>query len=133
MTESNGAEKPHEGEKIAEFCLVHRKKIVSKLYQIQIKAINHALQNLNIESSSAEQLPAKVIEFIKKWVAKEKVLISHCVKALLPQNFDKIITVSNTVTSDNILTIAGATSNSTIKIEESSVYLTKDLAAKKNR
>lgn len=54
MTESNGGDKPHEGEKIAEFCLVHRKKIVSKLYQIQIKAINHALQNLNIESSSAE-------------------------------------------------------------------------------
>ena len=42
------------GERVAEFCLVHRKKIVSKLYQIQIKAINHALQNLNIEGVAPE-------------------------------------------------------------------------------
>ena len=27
-------------------------------------------------------MPSKVIDFIKKWVAKEKVLINHCVQAL---------------------------------------------------
>ena len=46
---------------------------------------------MNAEGVAAEQHPAKVIEFIKKWVAKEKVLISHCVKALIPVDFDKII------------------------------------------
>ena len=72
--------------------------------------------------SSSEQHPAKVIEFIKKWVAKEKVLISHCVKALIPSDFDQQVRASQK-------SIA-----STIKIEESSgVYLTKDIAAKKNR
>jgi len=78
---------------------------------------------LNADGVAAEQHPAKVIEFIKKWVAKEKVLISHCVKALIPVDLDKIIANAS----------AQARNTSTIKIEESSVYLTKDLAAKKNR
>ena len=32
-----------ESGKFADYCLVQKKKIVSKLYQIQIKAVNHAL------------------------------------------------------------------------------------------
>ena len=100
-----------DGGKIAEFCLVHRKKIVSKLYQIQIKAINHALQNLNLDGATPDQLPAKVIEFIKKWVAKEKVLISHCVKALIPTDFDKIISGLGAATSDSALADGGAKNN----------------------
>ena len=66
--------------KVLLHCHTRRKKIISKLYQIQIKAVNFALQSLNMESISSEGQPAKVIEFIKKWVAKEKVLINHCVK-----------------------------------------------------
>ena len=65
----------------------------------------------------------KVIEFIKKWVAKEKVLISHCVKVLIPSDFEKI---------GGMHQVSQKNAN-TIKIEESTVYLTKDLAAKKNR
>jgi len=61
-------------------CLARRKKIISKLYQIQIKAVNVALSSLDMQSVTSDGQPAKVIEFIKKWVAKEKVLINHCVK-----------------------------------------------------
>ena len=39
-----------------------------------------------MEGVSSEGQPAKVIEFIKKWVAKEKVLINHCVKQLIVPN-----------------------------------------------
>jgi len=36
-----------------------------------------------MEGVTNDQLPPKVIEFIKKWVAKEKGLIAHCVKQML--------------------------------------------------
>ena len=36
-------EKKLDGKTVAEYCLIQRKKIISKLYQIQIKAVNHAL------------------------------------------------------------------------------------------
>ena len=36
-----------------------------------------------MQSVTSDGQPAKVIEFIKKWVAKEKVLINHCVKQLV--------------------------------------------------
>ena len=59
----------------------------------------------------------KVIEFIKKWVAKEKVLIAHCVKTLIAS--------SGTIPSEPAQT--GVSSN-----EKSQINLTKDIAAKKN-
>lgn len=36
-----------------------------------------------MEDSNKETYPAKVIEFIKKWVSKEKVLITNCVKTFI--------------------------------------------------
>ena len=96
--------------KVAAHCLVQQKKIISKLYQIQIKAVNHALNQLG--TFETEGQPAKVIEFIKKWVAKEKVLISHYVKQL--------------ITNDG-------TYQSNIRIEESQIYLKQEMAARKNR
>ena len=78
--------------KVALNCLELRKKIISKLYQIQIKAVNYALQNLNLEQSAADGQPGKVIDFIKKWVAKEKMLIAHCVRTVfIPTEVDQAI------------------------------------------
>ena len=57
-----------------------------------------------------------MIEFIKKWVAKEKVLISHYVKTL--------------ILSSTLPDAPGPVSSS---IENSQSHLTKDLAARKNR
>ena len=59
-----------------------------------------------------------MIEFIKKWVAKEKVLIAHCVKTLI---------ASGGPMPSDPASAAGASS-----IENSQIYLTKDIAAKKN-
>ena len=73
-------------------CLELRKQIISKLYQIQIKAVNYALQNLNMEQAAADGQPGKVIDFIKKWVAKEKMLIAHCVRTvIIPMEIDQAI------------------------------------------
>ena len=52
-------------------------------------------------------------------------LISHCVKVLIPSDFEKI--------GEMHLQALQKNNANTIKIEESTVYLTKDLAAKKNR
>ena len=68
-----------------------------------------------MENVIQDNQPVKVIEFIKKWVAKEKVLIAHCVKTLIG---------SGPIPS----TLATGVSS----IEKSQIYLTKDIAAKKN-
>ena len=59
-----------------------------------------------------------MIEFIKKWVAKEKVLIAHCVKTLI---------ASSGPMPSEPAPAAGVSS-----IEKNQIYLTKDIAAKKN-
>ena len=49
-----------------------------------MKALSHALYHIQLsagdpsikEEITTENMPAKVVEFIKKWVAKEKVLIN---------------------------------------------------------
>ena len=54
-----------------------------------MKALSHALYHIQlnandpsiIEEVSNENMPQKVVEFIKKWVAKEKVLINQLVQS----------------------------------------------------
>ncbi len=58
-----------------------------------------------------------MIEFIKKWVSKEKVLVSHCVKSL--------------VIPDAIQTTVHKEYGS--RMNDSQIVLTKEIAAKKNR
>ena len=88
LTKQNEA--PLSVERIVLLAEQNQKRIVSKLYQVQHKAVTFALgmlkgQQDSIEIAESEQ-PAKVIEFIKKWVAKEKVLISHSVKQIVGAN-----------------------------------------------
>ena len=49
------------------------------MYQTHTKAVNFALQNIQMNDIAQDQLPVKVIELIKKWVAKDKTLINHSV------------------------------------------------------
>ena len=45
-----------------------------------------------MEQGAADGQPGKVIDFIKKWVAKEKMLIAHCVKTvIIPMEVDQAI------------------------------------------
>ena len=45
-----------------------------------------------MDQGAADGQPGKVIDFIKKWVAKEKMLIAHCVKTvILPVEVDQAI------------------------------------------
>lgn len=57
--------------------------LITRLHHIHIRAVQHALQSLNDQEGTIEAtMPAKVIEFIKRWVAKEKMLIVGCVKQI---------------------------------------------------
>lgn len=51
------------------------------MYTGHVQAIKHALQHIRDHKafSETEKLPQMVIDFIKKWVAKEKTLINHIV------------------------------------------------------
>ena len=71
---------------------------------------------MNVDGVPSDGLPAKVIEFIKKWVSKEKVLISHCVKQLVSPEVQ-----------------AAAAKEESSKLDDANIYVTKDLAARKNR
>ena len=78
-----------ESSKIISHCLSRKNKLIQKLYQIHTKALSHALYHIQLsagdpsvkEDVSAENMPIKVVEFIKKWVAKEKVLINQLVQS----------------------------------------------------
>ena len=70
--------------KIIAYCTVRKNLLIQKLYQIHMKALSHALYHIQLnagdptirEEVTPENMPSKVVEFIKKWVAKEKVLIN---------------------------------------------------------
>ena len=63
--------------------------LIQKLYQIHMKALSHALYHIQLNSAdpslrdevTAENMPAKVVEFVKKWISKEKVLINQLVQS----------------------------------------------------
>ena len=54
-----------------------------------MKALSHAIYHIQLNSAdpsirdevTVENMPIKVVEFVKKWIAKEKVLINQLVQS----------------------------------------------------
>lgn len=88
-----------------------------------------------MEGVPADQYPAKVIEFIKRWVAKEKVLITHCVKQIIEQAVEMAAVGQQTVTSPSEKALVLDTEENLRGDEEKqrTANTNKDLVAKKNK
>ena len=110
---------------MASECLQIQQILVSKLHQIQIKAVNHALQNLSNGDSNAASEPVKVIEFIKRWVAKEKTLVTNCIK--------QISTLGSEIVSNQTSIEHGITSPAIVEESLDAGKMARNLAAKKNK
>ena len=79
-----------------------------------------------MDQGAADGQPGKVIDFIKKWVAKEKMLIAHCVKTvIIPVEVDQAI---DTVA---IPTTEGTEEED--KFRQQQLMHMKELASKKNK
>ena len=53
------------------------------MFNTHTKAVNFALNNIEMSECPQDQLPVKVVELIKKWVAKDKTLINNAVQNLI--------------------------------------------------
>ena len=70
---------------IVRSALTSRKKLIQNMYTSHTQAVKHALKHIvgHPALTQHDKLPQLVIDFIKKWVAKEKVLINQIVANLV--------------------------------------------------
>ena len=79
-----------------------------------------------MEQVAADGQPGKVIDFIKKWVSKEKMLIAHCVRTvIIPMEVDQAI--------DNAAIPNTEGTEDEEAAKQHQLYLMKELASKKNK